>query len=88
MVTLCFAVGHDHATDDRCKFSLNAEETFEESCCSFYASSFIGCVGLDVVAVGGIETEAVMVVVALFPHFFTKADGVEIACVGELASPF
>ena len=88
MVTLGFAVGHDHAADDGREFSFDAEETFEKGCCCFDASSFVGCVGFDIVAIGGIETEAVVVIVALLPHLFAKANCIQITSVREFSSPF
>jgi hypothetical protein len=46
----------DHADDNGSEFALDTEETFQISSCSFDASAFIGRVGLEIVAVGRIET--------------------------------
>lgn len=39
-------------------------------------------------AVGGVETEAVVVVVSLCSHLLAEFYGVEVACMAELTTPF
>lgn len=76
-----------HAADNGCKLSLDAEEAFEEGSSSLDASSLIGRISLEVMAVLRVKTEAVMVIVALNAHLFTQLDGILVSKVGQLSSP-
>lgn len=85
--TLCFFICLDHTTDDRGKLSLDTQESLQKSSRSFNASSLVRRICLQVMSIGGIKTQAIVVVISFHPHFFAQFYCILIAKIRELSSP-
>ena len=77
--TLRLRVRLHHTTDDRRQFSLNAQESLQERSRCLNAPALVRSVRLQVVPVGRVPTQKVVVVVTLHPHLLPQLDRILVA---------
>ena len=85
--TLCLRVCLHHAAYNRSQFPFDGEEALEEGGGSLDASALIRRVGLEIVAIFGVKTEAVVVVISFHSHLFPELYRVLVAEIRQLAAP-